>query len=195
MSLRRLLRLLLCVVCCAVVSLHARAQSKSEAVHVDNLLKSLQYQDSTVYAQLFPTFDTTWKYVQQYRDTSIEEERKLANIKLKPQILQRYDPAYNPDIYHDFITIIQKGDDSNIHWQDIILLRYELVKMRLTRDIVGIEKIFPVRFQGFIFFKDMLTRRTYAMTINDMVQFKGKWYGGHMLNVLQARTIEEYEDA
>lgn len=201
MSFCRYIKLWLIAFCCLWV-LHAKAQSPKEGprtskeeLHIGKLIKALKLPDSTSYAQMFPSFDTMWMYVQQYRDTSVAEERKLANIRLKPQLLYRYDPQYNPEIYQDFETLIKKGNDSNIHWQDIILERYELVKMRLTRDIVGIEKIFPVRFQGFIFFKDRLTRKEYAMTINDMVLFKDKWYGGHFLNVLQARTMEEYEDA
>lgn len=150
------------------------------------LLQSLQTQNSAIHTVLFPPFDTLMKYL------SMEDPLTVKTLLANPAKLQKYDPVFNADIAADYDAVIKKGKDSLLHWNDMIMARYELERMIVTRDIAGIDKIMTRRMQGHYIVEDMLTRRRYVITMKDIMEIKGKWYGGHIVNVLPAENIEEY---
>jgi len=166
--------------------------AKSEKELVAKLVNVLQYEDSTQYSTLFPSFDTIWRYIVQYRDTSMKAMSEVGHLTQNAGFIKQYDPNFNPNIMHEFKALLTKGDDSEVHWKHITLVRYEFKKMILTRNMIGYDKIAPTRFKGYIFFKDMLTRVTYGVAVTDVQVIKGMWYGGHMIDMQRAATEDEY---
>lgn len=166
--------------------------ARNEQELVAKLVNVLQYEDSTSYSLLFPSFDSLWKYIMQYRDTSMSAMNEVGHLTRGAGFIKDYDPKFNPKIMQEFKALLRKGDDSEIHWDHISLVRYEFKKMILTRNMVGYDKIAPLRFKGYIFIRDMLTRETYGVAITDVQVIKGMWYAGHMIDIQRASTEDEY---
>lgn len=175
-----------------ISSAAATAQQKSEEALVNKILLCFARKDDSAYIKLFPKYDDLMKQAMNFRDTDVVSSRRIQNIRSKPKLLQQFDPEYNSDIVKDFDFIYQKGVDSGLHWNDALLARYNLEKAMLTREMVGFEKVVPYRLQGYIFLQDLLTRRVYCISIKDVHGFNNQWYGGRIVNILEAETIEEY---
>ena len=163
------------------------AQAKTEQVHITFLLASMQSQNSSVHSRLYPEFDTMFMHIEKHNP-----QTEVMNLRSDLTKLQKFDPAYNNELLRDFDFVIKKGTDSGLHWRDIILAGYELHKTPLTKNLIGLDKIMELRFHGFVFVEDMLTRRRYCIAVKDVECMKGKWYGGHLINILEAKTIDEY---
>jgi len=170
----------------------AKGPPQSEALLVGDLLNSLMYQDTITYSTYFPDFDTLWKKVIEYKPIDEKTSEEINHLRQHPEKVQQFDPYFNPLINKSFFYVVNKGNDSGIHWHDIVLLRYELKKIKLTRDMVGYELISPLRFRGFIFVEDMLNRKTYCIAVNEMQNMDNYWYGGQIINILPANTLDEY---
>lgn len=174
------------------ILLRSYAQAPGEEQQVGRILLSLQTNTQSNYLGLFPSYDTLHKMVMQYTEANENEMRKLANLQRNVQRLQQFDPLYNPALASEFDWVYKKGRDSGLHWSDLVMARYELEKMMLPRELIGLNKIMPLRLQGYIFVEDMLTRRRYIVGVRDIFTIKDKWYGGRLVNVLEAETIDEY---
>ncbi len=157
-----------------------------------NVLGCLSNKDSLDYFYLFPPFDTLWSYVLHNPDHSPQAQQELENLKEHPQGLLEFDPYYNHSIIAKFEQVLQKGEDSGIHWNSIILQRYELSKEEPTRKLVGYDHVAPERFKGYIFVRDMLGRTTFCITITEIQKIQGYFFGGQVLNILEASTIDQY---
>lgn len=168
------------------------AQVKTEKELVHNIIVAMQSHDDSSYAMLQPSFDLLWQQVLGYNDTSAYRMKRLANLQQNPKKLQQYDPQYNPAILQLFNVLIEKGADSGLHWSDILIARYELQKQRLPRDMVGLELIAPIRMNGYVFVQDVLTRNMFCIVLTDIFVIQDKWYGGRVINVLEAANIQEY---
>lgn len=178
--------------CCLLQARQSYAQVNSEAVLVNRILISLAKENDSLYASLFPKFELLWQQVMNVQDTGYIAQRRIMNLRSNPKKLHKYDAQLNGDIVKDFATIHKKGTDSGIHWTDLVLVRYELDKMLVPKDMAGLEKVAPIRLQGYIFVQDLLTRKTFAIVVKDIFGINGKWYGGHLVNVLEADNIAEY---
>lgn len=170
----------------------AIAQQKSEEALVKKIVQCFGTEDDSVYAGLFPKFDTLWNMAMRYSDTGVVNNRRINNLRSNPMNLQQFDPEYNKSILHDFKFIHKKGLDSGIHWRDLLIARFELEKAMLPRELIGLEKIIKYRLQGYIFVQDLLTRKIYCIAIKDVHGFNNQWYGGRIVNILEAESIEEY---
>ncbi|WP_276132827.1 hypothetical protein [Polluticoccus soli] len=167
-------------------------QANSEEIAVGRILICLQNGQQSQYTSLFPTFDTLCTTLREYKDENQNEMRKVMRMQRDSQQLKQFDPVYNTQISDDFDRIRAKGHDSGLHWTDMVMARYELEKMMLPRELIGLPKIMPLRLQGYIFVEDMLTRRRYVVGVRDVFTFKDKWYGGRLVNVFEADNIDEY---
>lgn len=170
----------------------AIAQQKSEEALVNKILVCLARKDDSAYVKLLPKFEDLMKLAMNYKDTDVVSARRIQNIRSNPKLLQQFDPEYNPDIIKDFDFIYQKGVDSGFHWNDALLARYNLEKEILPKGMVGFEKVVQHRLRGYIFMQDMLTRQIFCMAIKDIHGYNGAWYGGRIVNILKAESIEEY---
>ena len=171
---------------------HHRGEPRTEVDLVNQVVSCLVRKDTASYFNLFPPFDTLWHMVIHNADNTPEANAQLGYLREHPQSLIEFDPMYNRDIIGRFCHILQKGEDSGIQWPNVVIQRYELEKMIVTRNIAGYERVAPERFQGYIFVRDLLSRLTFCITITEMQKVKGYFYGGQVLNILEASTRDEY---
>ena len=156
------------------------------------VVNSLKYKDTFNYYNLFPPFDTLWRMVNHSANATPEAQKQLASLKEHPQSLIDFDPFYNKEIIARFCAILAKGEDSGIHWKDIVIQRYELQKASLTRDLAGYDRIAPESFKGYLFVRDILGRHTYCITIREIQKIEGYFFGGQVINILEASSIDQF---
>lgn len=169
-----------------------RGLPRTEEGLMTNILGSLANKDSVSYYYLFVPFDTLWNMVLANKDPRPEVVNALNELKKHPQSLIEFDPAYNHNIIARFTNIVNKGEDSGIHWKGVVMQRYELQKQSVTRKLIGYDVIAPDRFMGFMFIRDLLGRHTFCITITEIQKINGYYFGGQVLNILEASSIDEY---
>ncbi len=169
-----------------------RSLPRTEVGLMNNVLGCLMNKDSLNYFYLFPPFDSLWAMVIHNPDHTPETMRALNELKEHPQSLLQFDPFYNRNILNRFSAVLQKGEDSGIHWNSIVMQRYELKKEPPSRDLIGYDKIAPERFKGYMFIRDLLGRLTFCITITEIQKIQGYFFGGQVINILEASTIDEY---
>ncbi len=169
-----------------------RGLPRTEVGLMTNVLGCLSNKDSLDYFYLFPPFDTLWSYVLHNPDHSPQAQKELDNLKEHPQGLLEFDPYYNHTIITNFEHVLQKGEDSGIHWNSIVLQRYELMKEEPTRNLIGYDHVAPERFKGYVFVRDLLGRSTFCITLTEIQKIHGYFFGGQVLNILEASTIDQY---
>jgi len=172
---------------------HDRGLPRTEVGLMNNVLGCLSNKDSASYFSLFLPFDTLWQLVMHNPNHSPEATVQLNNLKEHPQALLEFDPAYNRDIIKRFNDILQKGEDSGIHWNQIVMQRYELYKEVITsHTLAGYDIIAPERFKGYIFVRDLLGRLTFCISIIEIQKINGYFFGGQVLNILEASSIDQF---
>lgn len=170
-----------------------RGLPRTEVDLMNNVLACLTHKDSVSYFYLFPPFDTLWAMVLHNPDKSPETVKALENLREHPQSLIEFDPYYNRSIIGRFRNILQKGEDSGINWENVVMQRYELHKAENTlRVLQGFEKIAPERFMGYMFLRDVLGRSTFCVTISEIQKINGYFFGGQVINILEASSIDEF---
>ncbi len=191
MSLRHYLILFLCIVGIRSTSV---AQHATEKDLVHEILISLQTGDDSAYASLFPTYKLIAEAAFRFQPDSAQMER-INRLRNNLRHVRNFDPEMNPKIIDMMNFVRQKGSDSGVHWGDILLAKFELDKQRLPYELIGFELIAPIRMQGYIFIRDMLTRKRYGIAVRDIFLIGDKWYGGAVLNILEASSAAEYEES
>lgn len=180
--------------CLLAVNNTTTAQQATEKDLVHEILISLQTGDDSAYASLLPTYKLMADAAFTFQPDSSQMER---SIQLRSNIrnTRDFDPEMNPKLIDMMNFVRQKGTDSGVHWGDILIAKFELDKQRLPRELIGFELIAPIRMQGYIFIRDMLTRRRYGIAVRDIFLINDKWYGGTLLNILEASSAAEYEES
>jgi hypothetical protein len=170
-----------------------RGLPRTEVGLMNNVIGCLKYSDTLGYYNLFPPFDTLWMLVMHNPDRSPETIKAINNLKEHPQSLLEFDPNYNHRIIARFCDVITKGRDSGINWDQIVMQRYELNKEVIsTKSLAGYDKIAPERFQGYIFVRDLLGRHTFCISITEIQKINGFFFGGQVLNILEASSPDEF---
>ncbi len=171
-----------------------RGEPRTEVGLMKEVLSCLSHKDTASYFYLFPPFDSLWSLVMHYGDRSPDAVAALGELKNHPKALIQFDPYYNRSIIAKFCKVLEKGEDSGIHWNGIVMQRYELRKEENTsRDLIGFDRICPERFRGYMFVRDLMGRLTFCITIKEIQKINGFFYGGQVLNILEASTIEEFQ--
>jgi hypothetical protein len=170
----------------------SRGLPRTEVGLMNNVLGCLSHKDSGSYFDLFIPFDTLWRLVIYNEDRSPQAIKELNHLKESPQALLEFDPYYNHHIMERFAYVLTKGEDSGIHWNEIVMQRYELSKMQPNRTLMGYDRIAPERFKGYLFVRDMLGRLTFCITVTEIQKINGFFFGGQVLNILEASSIDEY---
>lgn len=165
---------------------------KTEGEMMHKLMGTLQKKDTAAYFDLFPTFDTLWSMVMHNSDQSPETQKALTHFKEHPQVLIEFDPLYNRTIVGGFAKVLSKGEDSGLNWEAANIARYELRASEPIRSLMGYEKIAPERFQGYMFVNDASTRTIYCIRVAEIQKIKNKFFGGQLLNILPAKTVDEF---
>lgn len=161
---------------------------------INRLEGCLARKDAYCYLDLWPDMDTFSKIVMEYADSSSAEFREMWQLQNDPVRVMRIDSFIQANLKASFDSVIAEGEELGLHWESIVPVRYELLKMRQTRHALT-EKLAPVRFVGYLFFTDVATRRTFGLLVGDILQIKGEWYGGRMRELYESSTREEWEDA
>ncbi len=182
-------------IACQLATLSACAQPASEKDLVYKILDVLRSGYDSSYAALFPTFKMMSDMAATYQPRDSFQIERINRIRVNMRKLQQFDPEYNHRIVDRMNFVRQKGVDSGVHWGDILIAKYELDKQRLPYELIGFELIAPMRMQGYIFIRDMLTRKRYGIAVKDIYMMDGKWYGGAVLNILEASNEAEYEES
>lgn len=187
-------RIIFCVLTAMTIlcSKDMAAQIKSEDVLINRILTCLQRTDDSVYASFFPTFEDMVIKLSNIQPATEADEKRLSELREYAYRLQRFDPEYNHDILREFRMVIKKGKDSGLHWNDVLLAKFELDKQRLPDDLKGFEQLATLRMGGYFYVKDMLTRRQYMIAVTDVMMIGDQWYGGRVVNILEADNEDEY---
>ena len=180
---------------CFIVSLQADAQKDDEEELVKEIIISLQTADDSSYTALFPTMKLMADLAYTYSTVDSYKLERIFRLRQNMRHLREFDAEINTEILDQFDFVRQKGTDSGIHWGDILIAKYEFDKQRLPRELIGFELIAPIRMQGYIFIRDMLTRIRYGIAVKDIFEMNGKWYGGRVVNILKASNAAEYEES
>lgn len=182
-------------IACFQAAVPAYAQADSEKELVYKIVDILRSGDDSSYAALFPTFKMMSDMAATYQPRDSFQIERINRIRVNMRQLQQFDPEYNPSLIDRMNFVREKAADSGVHWGDILIAKYELDKQRLPYELIGFELIAPIRMQGFIYIRDMLTRRRYGIAIRDIYMMGDKWYGGTVLNILEASNEAEYEES
>lgn len=170
------------------------AQMKTDKDLVNEIITNLQTGDDSMFGEQFPKFQFLQQLVYAYQPADEYQGERIYKLKGKFNELKKFDPEFNPKLLGMFHFARDKASDSGMHWSDILIARYVLDKQFLPRELIGFEYIAPIRLSGYIFVQDMLTRRKYCIAVRDIMLLEDKWYGGTVLNILEASTIPEYEE-
>lgn len=173
----------------------ATAQAKTEQELVQQIITILQTGDDSSYVGLFPNMKLMSEAITEFQPKDSIQELRINKLRSNMHHLSKFDPELTPKIVDMMNFVRKKGADSGVHWGDILIAKFELDKQKLPYELIGFELIAPLRMQGYIFIRDMLTRRRYAIAVRDMFLIKDKWYGGLTLNILEASNAAEYEES
>lgn len=181
----------ICLLAMPCVYAQQHEQPKTEAQLVNRLLDCIRTKDTITYVNLFPEYDSVWKMA---TNPKSPDYANMSYLRQHPQVIQQFDPHYNKEIVKSFYTMYVQGKELHIHWGRATLVKYELEKMKLTKDLIGFDKIAPLRFKGYITIVDDASQKIFMFTASDMLNIKGKWYGGRFNYILQAHTKDEFLD-
>lgn len=178
---------------CVFVLTHffVQAQCKTETELVHKIVLSLQQKDSFLYAQVFPSADTMNRITVRKAPSSSDAYQKATYMLASPDFLTAQDSLVQKQAWELFRNVMIRGNKMVIHWEALVMSRYELEALAKTRDEV-LEAIAPERFVGYVFLEDMLTRKIYTLTLSDMMKMDGKWYGGELNYIFEANSKDEF---
>lgn len=192
-----LLFLLLCLAVAPADAQRRRKKVKEDRTErglVYRILGTLRDKDAHSYVGLFPDIDTFSTLIMEHVDSSSRQFVAMAALQENATQLLRRDSLVSAALQARFDSVIRRGEAIGIEWKSTVPLRYELFKMNKTRDTL-LEKLMPERFVGYAFFMDFSSRATYCVALSDMFQLKGRWYGGQLGNLFEARNVDEYLEA
>jgi hypothetical protein len=125
-------------------------------------------------------------------DPSSALHQQMAQRLESPDELQIYEGSLDSARFADFDSLRARGDAIGVRWRDVQFQRFELERLRNTRDTLW-EKVAPLRFLGYVFLRDPLSNKSYGFTVGDMMQIDGKWYGGTLSRVFEAGSKFEFD--
>ena len=91
-----------------------------------------------------------------------------------------------------FQKVLEEGKQMGIRWNIVSLTRFELTQARQSRDTL-LEQLAPVRFEGYLFVRDPLLRKTFGLRITDVWEIAGELRGGLLSQVFPALSVTDFE--
>jgi hypothetical protein len=170
---------------------HAQAQSKTELQLLQRIVTSLQRTDSLGYAALFPSSDTMINVTLRKAPQASAEYRHAVEMVSNPTMVLVQDSLIREQACALYRAVFERGEKLSVHWNDIILSRYELEALPKTRD-QALEAIASERFVGYVYIEDMQTRKIFAIMLSEMMKIDGYWYGGELNYIFEAETKEQF---
>lgn len=158
---------------------------------VAQVIHYLQTKDVISYTRMFPETDSLMYWAMQMTEQGSRQYMILARRLDDPLVGMREDSSLQVKLEQEFDSLIRRGDGMRVNWHALVHMRYELQRMRKVRDTIY-EKLAPVRFDGYFFVMDMLTRKTYGIAVTDIMKIHDSWYGGRLRGIYEAATVDEY---
>jgi len=171
---------------------NANAQVKTEAALIDALMKSLRSEDSKAYTQLFASADSMINWVLRNGDKGSKTYQRMLYLQNNYAAKQELDSSIVQTTAKNFNDFLKQGTVIGVHWDHTIFMRYELQKIR-THEGLPEENITPLRFLGYVFIKDLLTRKSYGFTVYNIMQVNDQWYGGQLVDIFPAANKEDFQ--
>jgi hypothetical protein len=169
----------------------ATAQSKTEAEHVQKIVQSLKMLDSMAYAAVFPSADTMVRITLRKAPSSSDEYQRSRYLLESPEMIQYQDSLIMKQAGLLYNPVIERGKKMGIHWEDILMSRFELEALAKTRD-AALEAIISERFVGYLFIEDMQTRKIFTLSLSEIMKIEGKWYGGELNYLFEADSKDAF---
>ena len=170
-----LLVLLLMGVCATA---HPAADPHEEDAQMRKIVAALRSGNVNEYVALFPTEDIIVSALEGDQWAALEKSRQTPVLQEKAKAR--------------FQSVLEQGTEMGLRWNLVSMTRYELTKARPTRDTV-LERLAPVRFEGYLFVHDPLLRKTFALRITDVWQIAGELRGGLLSQVFPAVSVTDFE--
>ncbi len=174
--------------------LSAISQPKTEAALIGEIFACLQTENQPAYISLFPGMDSLAHWVVQHADKQSASYQKMLHLQNNPIALLEYDSVIREEATENFEAFYARSKRLNVHWPETIFLRFELEEIRVGSGVIT-EKVAPLSFLGYVFFKDQLTQKIYGFTVFDLMQVNGKWYGGELVDIFEAQTKDQFKKA
>jgi hypothetical protein len=194
----RLLSVLLLMILIAPAAIAQKSKNakrgNDEKTLINKLEVCLSNKDPYCQMALWPDIDTLSKIVLMVSDSSSIDFKEAMAVQDNPVMMMHADSMFKARLKAGFDSVIQAGEALGVHWESIIPVRHELIKMRQTRDQLY-EKLAPTRFVGYLFFVDAVTRRSYGVLAGDVMEINGAWYGGRVREIYEANSRDEWDDA
>lgn len=172
-------------------SINLQAQSKTEGELVQKIVQSLQKTDSFLYAKVFPPADTMALVTIRKAPSSSDAYQRSKYLLASADLLMNQDSLIMKQAWELYRNVFVRGKKLGIHWDAVILSRYELEALGKTRDEV-LEAIAPERFVGYVFIEDMLTRKIFTFTLSDIMKMDGHFYGGELNYIFESASKDEF---
>lgn len=178
------------VVCFLVMNFNSIAQSKTEGELLQKIVQSLQQKDSFLYAKVFAPSDTMIAVTLRKAPQNTDAYVRASYMVGQEDLILNQDSTIIKQCSEWFRNILKQGKKFSIHWEAIMLTRYELEAVAKTRD-EALEAIAPERFVGYVFVEDMLAHKLYGFTLSDIMKIGNLYYGGDLNNLFEAKTKDE----
>ncbi len=170
-----------------------RAQpAATEADLVLRLTEALKTGNRSGYIRLFPEVEIIAEGALRNTDTASPIHAQMLRLLADPDRLAEFDAGLDSARFAGFDSLRARGEEMGVRWLGVRFARFELEKMRTSRDVVW-EKVAPVRFLGYVFVQDPVSGKTYCFTVGDMLQIGGKWYGGTLTRIFEASSKFEFD--
>lgn len=187
---KSVLVLLLCIFSMADI---CYGQQKTEGDLVQKIVLSLQQKDSSIYTGVFLSADSMALITLRKAPSTSDAYQRSRYLRESPAMLIFQDSMIKNQAGELYKAVILRGQKMGLHWNDILLSRYELEALAKTRD-EALEAIAPERFVGYVFVEDMQTRKIYCLTLSEMMKIDGKWYGGELNYIFEADTKDIFNE-
>ncbi|MBS1616505.1 MAG: hypothetical protein JST06_10360 [Bacteroidetes bacterium] len=182
----------LCLAGPAFAKKEKKASDEQGIIH--RLMGCLSHRDPYCYTDLWPDLDTLSALVMKYSELGSRDYRRAASLQRQPLKVMHADSVFQAYLRENFDSVIASGSRLGIHWDGIVLTRYELIRQHETRDSLY-EKLAPVRFVGYLFFMDIATGRNYGILVGNILKINGGWWGGELGAVYPATSRDEWRAA
>ncbi len=173
-------------------AIRGKAQSKNEAELIQKIVISLQQRDSFAYAKVFAPADTMAAVTLRKAPAGSDAYVRAQFLSASADLLTNQDSLILKQCSEWFRHLLQKGKKLGIHWDAIVLSRYEIEELGKTRDEI-LEAIAPERFVGYIFVEDMLSHKLFGFTVSDIMKIGTWYYGGELNYIFEAKTKDEFK--
>lgn len=182
----------LCFAAPAFAKKEKKASDEQGIIH--KLIGCLAHTDPYCYTDLWPDLDTLSALVMKYSGQGSKDYWHAVALQRQPLKVMRADSVFQAALRENFDSVVASGRRLGIHWDGIVLTRYELIRQHETRDTLY-ERLAPVRFVGYLFFMDIATGRNYGILVGNILKINGGWWGGELGAVYPATSRDEWQAA